>query len=355
MMIKILDRYLFTQLFVAILIVMATLTALDGLFAFIQELDDIGRGSYGHVQALLYILLTIPNRIYQYAPTAVLIGGLLSLGGLAAQGELIALRAAGLSVRQIAFAVLKGGFVFVALIFALGEFVAPNASDQANTLRTEAMSGKAAVQSGASVWFKKQHDFIQTEGIIHNSHMLSLSIYRFDGLRLAEIIHAEQANRNERGWLLQNVSRLLIAEDGVTTETLLTEQWDEIVDEKMLDVLSIDPDDMAANNLNHYINYLDANGLDDSRYKLAFWNRFVQPLSSLVMLLVALPFVFGSQRTGGAGQRLFIGILLGIGYFLFSRLINQVGVVYGVPPFISATAPVAAFLVLGLALLQRVR
>lgn len=354
-MIKILDRYLFTQLLLAVLIVMATLTALDGLFAFIQELDDIGKGSYGHAQALLYILLTIPNRIYQYAPTAVLIGGLLSLGALAAQGELIALRAAGLSVGQIVFAVLKAGLVFVLLIFALGEFVAPQAADQATTLRTEAMSGKAAVQSGTTVWFKNKNDFIQTEGIIHNEHMLALTVYRFDGLKLAEIVRAKAANRNEQGWLLQNVSRLRIGADGLHATSVESEQWDELVNEKMLDVLSIDPDDMAAKDLNHYISYLDENGLDGSRYKLAFWNRFIQPLSSLVMLLVALPFVFGSQRSGGAGQRLFVGILLGIGYFLISRLINQVGVVYGIAPFISAIAPVAIFLAVGLVMLRRVR
>ncbi len=353
-MIRLIDRYLFAQLLGAVTIVLATLTALDGLFSFIQQLDDVGQGGYGHSQALLYIILTLPDRIYQYAPTSVLIGGLLSLGALAAQGELIALRAAGLSVTEISFSVLKAGFVFVIAIFLLGEFVTPSAFERAETLRSEALSGKSSVQAGNSVWMRSDGNFVRSKGVIDNQHMLEVEIFRFDGLKATQVIRADAAERTEAGWMLRNVTETRLFSTHIEEKHMPRLLWPNLVDEKMLDVLEIDPDHMSAAVLNRYIAYLDANQLDDRLYRLAFWNRFLQPLSSLVMLLIALPFVFGSQRTGGAGQRLFIGILLGIGYFLISRLMNQLGVVYGVYPFISAIAPVLLFLLIGLVMLRRI-
>ena len=53
--------------------------------------------SFSLYDAIAYIMLTLPRRLYQMFSNAALIGGLLGLGGLAATGELTALRAAGMS------------------------------------------------------------------------------------------------------------------------------------------------------------------------------------------------------------------------------------------------------------------
>ena len=61
------------------------------------------------------------------------------------------------------------------------------------------------------------------------------------------------------------------------------------------------------------------------------------------------------QRSAGAGQQIFIGVLIGLAFFLANRFLNNAGVVYGLPPAVSALAPVLAFLALGLWGLRRVR
>jgi lipopolysaccharide export system permease protein len=77
------------------------------------------------------------------------------------------------------------------------------------------------------------------------------------------------------------------------------------------------------------------------------------PLGVIAMLVIALPFAFSSQRAANAGQRLFIGIVLGIVFLTLSRIINYLGPVYGLAPFLSAALPPALFLLLGLVALKR--
>jgi lipopolysaccharide export system permease protein len=353
-MISILDRYLFWQILGGVMLVLLTLTALDAFFSYINELDDVGQGNYGHLEALLVIFFTIPERMYQYAPTSVLIGALLSLGGMAGQGELTAMRAAGISVVGISRATLKAGLVFVIAIFLLGEWVAPAANQKSERLRTGSVSANQAIQSESGLWMKHQGRFIRTRGIVNDSHLLDVEVFEFDGNQLRSIVQAANAQRNESGWQLNNLSRLQLSERGIETRQIESEQWGELVDNKMFAVLKLKPAKMSAGNLYEYINYLKANHLESSQYQLAFWNRFLLPLSCLVMLLLALPFVFGSQRTGGAGQKLFVGTLLGIGYYLVSRLLNQLGVVYGMPPLLSAILPPMIFLAVAMVMLRRV-
>ncbi len=354
MIVRILDRYLFWQLLGGVLLVLMTLTALDAFFSYINELEDVGRGDYGHLEALLFIFFSLPERMYQYAPTAVLIGGLLSLGGLAAQGELTAMRAAGMSIGGIAAATLKAGMVFVVAIFLLGEWLAPMAQQKGERLRTGSVSADLAIQSDSGLWMKHAGRFVRTRGIANNSHLLDVEVFEFDGNRLKSVVRAASARKTPEGWELDDISRVEFGDDALVPRRVSRERWDELVDDSMFAVLQQKTERMSALALYDYIRYLTANGLESSQYRLAFWNRFIQPFSSLVMLLLALPFVFGSQRSGGAGQKLFIGTLLGVGYYLTSRLLNQLGIVYGVSPFLSAVLPPLIFLTVAVAMLRRV-
>ena len=353
-MIRILDRYLLTQITGGVLLTLLVLVGIDAFISFVNELDEVGRGDYGFVQAGAFILFSLPARIYNYAPTAVLIGTLLSLGGMAAHNEVTAIRAAGLSVWGFALSLLKVGLIFVVAIFLLGELLAPPGIQQGQQLKSRMLSGKAAVSQQGGIWIRHKDLFVRSGVILDGQSILDLDIFRFKGLDLVEVVHAESAERKNNAWLLKNVQRLKISEGSMVKSHHDTETWTDLMTENLFRVLSVDPSEMGIRDLFSYTRYLEGNKLDSRAYWLAFWNRFVVPLSSLIMLLLSLPFVFGSQRGGGAGQRLFIGVLLGIGYFLASRLLNQIGLVYGAPPLLAAILPPLLALALAWLLLRRV-
>ena len=104
-----------------------------------------------------------------------------------------------------------------------------------------------------------------------------------------------------------------------------------------------------------YIAYLEDNGLDTRRYQLAFWTKLLAPLANLSMLFIAMPFAFGRQRSAGMGQRLVIGILLGLAFFLLNRMLGNIVLLYDFPPIIGAALPMMLFYGAGALALSRLR
>ncbi|SEP56476.1 lipopolysaccharide export system permease protein [Ectothiorhodospira magna] len=351
----ILRLYIARQVIGGTLLALLVLTALDVAFTFIGELDDVGRGSYGWIQAITYTALTVPRRLYELFPTAVLLGTLLSLGTLAENSELTAMRAAGISVSRIVSAVLQAGLAMMLMAVLLGEVVAPAAERQAQSLRTFSHAEQIHL-GGAGLWARDGDRFLNVRTIMPGLRLQDLRVYRFDeDGRLVESIQAGQARYRDGLWTVEHVVRSRIATTGIQVEHNALEQWDRLLAAELFDVIVVEPRQMSAWTLARYIAYLRENNLESAPYELAFWTRFTTPLSSLVMLLLALPFIFGSLRTGGAGQRLFIGILIGVGFHLLNRTLNHMGLVYGMPPFLSAVLPLMVFLLVALWALRRVR
>jgi lipopolysaccharide export system permease protein len=95
--------------------------------------------------------------------------------------------------------------------------------------------------------------------------------------------------------------------------------------------------------------------LSSTEYEVAFWSKVATPLATVVMLFVAIPLVLAHRRLVSMGQRVFLGLVLGMAFYLFSRGMSFVAVVYEVNPMASALAPATAFLLIGFAVLSRVR
>lgn len=64
MILGILDRYIGRSILTTSMLVLLTLVALAGIFGFISELDDVGKGNYTLTNALQYIFLTLPSKAY---------------------------------------------------------------------------------------------------------------------------------------------------------------------------------------------------------------------------------------------------------------------------------------------------
>lgn len=122
---KILDRYISRTIISGTLMVLLVLGALLAFVDFVSEMDDVGKGQYSMLQAAMYVLLSLPKRLYELFPTAVLIGSLLSLGTLAGNSEFTVMRAAGISIMRIVFSVLKAGFILLVFVALIGELVVP--------------------------------------------------------------------------------------------------------------------------------------------------------------------------------------------------------------------------------------
>lgn len=339
-----LARYIGKTVFLNTLLVLLVLVALSALFSFIGELDEVGKGDYSVKTALIYILLRMPGIAYELFPSSVLLGSLLGLGAMASHSELTAMRSAGISIAQMAGAVSLIGLLLMGLVALLGEYVMPPSESQAQELRTAALSQRVSIRSRTGYWAKSDNRFINIKSVLPDLTLADVSIYEFDGRELKSVTYAKRAlQRADTEWQLNEVTQTRFLLDSLITERSDEKQFQNLVNAELLQGLSVAPESMSARNLLNQVDYLERNQLDSSPIELALWTKITNPISTLVMLMLSLPFVFASQRSGSVGQKMFIGILLGIGYFLVNRLFTHLGLANGLTPAVSTLIPLSLF------------
>ena len=351
---KILDRYIAVTIIVSTLLALLVLLVLDGFFSFVTEIGNIGRGQYGLPQALLFVLLTLPNRASEMMPMATVLGALLGLGALANHSELVAIRAAGISTQRIVWSALRAGLMVVVAAIVVGEFIAPPSEQYAQRMRALAESQHIVWQSDDGFWARDGMNFVNIKQILPGGRLNGIDIYQFDpDHRLREATYARTAIYMDKKWWLQGVKQSYIGKDGVVTREQGNVTWDALLSPDVLKVVIVNPGDLSIWELQKYITYLRDNGLDAKSYQLALWNKLIAPLTTLVMLLFAVPFAFGPLRSAGSGQRIVVGVLIGVGFYLFSQILGHLGQVYGLNPLFSAAFPPLLFFGAGVVALYK--
>ncbi len=354
---NLLERYLWKNILVSILVTWLALSMLFALFDFLSELGDTqAETRYGALQALLYVLYKLPRTLYTNFPYAVLIGSLMGLGNLAAHSEITAMRAAGLSIRRIVFTTLKLGLMLALGAFALGEWLVPNSEAHAQNFKMN-MLQKQVARSSEGTWLKNGEQLLHIDRIWSEQRIDGITVYHIDPQRggISRILRAQGALKTEQRWVIQRAEEQRFTDSGVTVTRYETLNEPGLLPDNILSIASVRPEQLAAHELAEFIKHQNENALSSERFELEFWKHFTTPLSTLVMLILAAPLVFGFQRNTGAGQRIFIGIIIGITYLLLDRIISRTGLVYGLSPLISATLPLVLFSGIGLFMLKRVR
>ena len=353
---KLLDRYIGKSVLISTLVVMLVLLALFAFASFAGELEKVGRGEYDVVLAMQYTVLLLPRLAYQLFPIVVLLGAIIGLGMLASQSELVVVRAAGVSLNRIIWTVMKVGLLLLAGMLLVGEFVAPAAEFKAQSLRAEAMSGQASFRSDEGLWARDGSSVIYIRDLLSGDRVGRISVYDFDSQnRLQTVTTAKNAVYDGQGWILDGVLRSAVSEDGVEISKYPDLRWKSLLNPDLIGVVTVKPDYLSAPGLFRYIKYLNDNGLDAGQYLLALWKKAVMPVTTMVMIILAVPFVFGPLRSVGVGQRIFVGTLFGIGYFLIDQTTGHLGLVYGLSPLVSVLVAPVLFFCVALFLFRRVR
>jgi lipopolysaccharide export system permease protein len=347
-------KYLNKELFLGITLFLFGGICLFSFFEFIQEISDLDDKKYGVTQAIVYVLLTIPGHIYKLIPTAVLIGAMYTVGQLSHQSELIVLRSSGLSIKQIARAVMPIAIFFSILTFAVGDLITPNSEKNAQQLKTNATNTSISMEFKSGFWMKDGNNFVNIENVLPDATLSNIHIYEFDDqFNLRTIIDAKNGKFDDGNWDLTQITVKNFVGNQIITEKIEKGNWKSLIRPEMMNVLIISPDKMSIFNLVKFINYLKINNQKSSKYETALWEKLINPLMPIVMILFALPFGFLQQRSGGKFLKMFIGISIGIGYQIINTLFRHVGLLNDWPPFLSSLLPSFLFLSLGIYMIMR--
>ncbi len=361
-------RYLAREIYRSTAVVLLALMGLFMFFTLVDELDSVS--AKFPLTALFYLqALSIPTRLYDLLPIGLLIGAILALAGLAQRNELVILRVSGVSgmgllkmLWIISIPIVLGAAVLSELITPIAEIK----SSEANLLMRGRVEG-GRLASG--YWFKEPMQgggtrIINIGRLLASGNAADLRIYEFpDGTSLSLTSAAESARFADGQLIMQNVLETRIAPETkeiladakvsdkpvVVKETFATRKVETTLTAERLVARILTPERMTLKALHDYIQYLDSNQLQSDRQVVAVWRKLAYPFTLVVMLTIAAPIGFMQTRRGGVGAKVFLGILLGTGFFMINQLALNVGLLYKWPPVVTALLPNIGATVLALA------
>jgi lipopolysaccharide export system permease protein len=340
-----LERYFARQIYGAVGFVLVGFLMLFAFLNLVHELGDLGNGNYNLKEIFLYVLLSSPANAYELSPIVVLIGTLYVLSHLASNSEFTVMRGSGLSPGAAGRTLFKIGIVFVLATFVVGEWVAPHSEEAAQKLRRRAMSSLIGDDLSSGLWFKDDKAFINVREA-RQAHVLEgIKIYEFDSTyRLSSITAAQRGEYNGGGvWQLTGVAQTRFTPEGPRIERMDEWQWRSAVTPDMLDALIVKPDRMSVWALYKYTQHLATNKQKTERFEIAMWKKVLYPIATLVMMALALPFAYMHARAGMVGVKVFLGIMLGVLFYMLNGLFSHIGLLQNWPPVAAAVVPSAVF------------
>lgn len=340
------QRYLMREVSASIFLVLLALLALYGFFDMITELKDVGRGNYQLQHAVIYVALRLPGRVYELMPIAVLIGTLYALSTLARNSEITVLRASGMSTGALLKILIKLALFFALATLLIGEFVAPPAEKAAQQLRIRAAKSVVGQEFKSGLWLKDGRVFVNVRAASQDAELQGVRIYEFDqSHQLLSVSEAEAGRFLEEGkWQLQSVVRTVLEKDKARIEKLPEMEWRTALNPDILSVLMVSPEKMSLYHLVTFTKHLLENNQKSERYQIALWKKLIYPMGALVMVALALPFGYTHSRMGGVALKIFGGVMTGVLFHMLNGLFSSLGVINAWPPFASAVAPSAMFL-----------
>lgn len=353
-MFKLIDIYIGRQVIVASLLILLLLTILLSLFNLIDELADVGKGSYQIADVLLYLGLMFPSKLLQFFPMSVLIGGLFALGGMASHSELTVLRAAGMTSWQIAGSAIKASLLLMLVVLFVSEKVAPQTTQAAQQLKTTAVSGGEISVNEMGFWAKRENEIIQIGVLLNDRQMRHIRLFQLSSdTQLAAIVEAEYAIKEEDQWFLKNVVETHFYENRIDTIKEDSRSWFNPLEKSQIETLSSDPELLDIAGVVEYLDYLRENQLPTKNYQLVLWRKLLQPVAVIVMVFLASSFVFGPMRNISVSARIVSGIMVGFAFDIANRTFGPVSLVFDMQPFVGAILPMVLFAVIGYWLMKK--
>ena len=352
----VLDRYIALALARGALLVVLILLPLFVLLDLVQQLEDVGTGKYGLIDALVYEIFMMPSYLLNLVPFTALLGTSIALGGLAHSNELTAMRASGISIARIGLATFKYGVLFMIFTIIIMEWVAPPLHQQALQRQSMALSGVSVLIEKHGFWIHQDNRFINVRNIHEGHTPADIHVFEFDAKNqeLELYLHADHAEPNNLDqWIYKDLVLKKYQGENIDTRHASAMVQDSYLTKSQLQVLELPIASLSPSDLFQYLKYLQASGQTTERFELVFWQKASLPAAIAVMMLCSFPFVFGSLRSSSAGKRIVLTSIAGISFQLISQLMANLGLMLNLNPIVNTLAPILAFLIFGLMLMRR--
>lgn len=312
--------------------------------------------------------LVMPAILVKTFSMSVLLAALLAFGRLSGDSEIVALRAAGVSVGRIMVPVGVFGFLIAIVTFILGETVAPSCFQAAEGMRTEIAKQLSTSQLrpvGYPVWDNKvliaqlnARDFSPATQILRGVTVIVFD--RKSGKSQWYLEASEMHFADEKNWQIRGGGRVISA-DGSKCIILEDKVWPDFVPkmemtpEDIIASLVRDQDTFSMKQLKQQIekakkDKVDQKQIDNLEY--FYYNKLAFPFAALIFGLLGAPLGIRNHRSGvAAGYMISIAIIFG--YYTLSNLMAIYAHKGGLNPVVASFTPVVVGFILAVFTIRR--
>jgi lipopolysaccharide export system permease protein len=341
---KIRDRYIAKTLLLYSLVVMLVWLSIYSFFNFLAELNSVGTFNYTILEAIKFIVLRIPEVAYEQASAVILLGCLLGMGHLASTGQLLIFRVSGLSVLRTVWITVKNALFIIFLLMFIGEVFAPALTKYAESERKSAMGQASLSNNPDGFWIRDGDNFINVENNVDGRLYSGITIFEVSkSNKIERIINSESANFDGKSLYLKETDIYSINSNNKFENIDLKERnaFNKSVafDQDLITSLEKEPKDLSTYTIIKQIQFLTDNKLRAGVFEVELYNRLVKPISLIAMILLAMLFIFGSNRDATLGRKIFFGVAIGLSFELISRIGGAMSLSFEFIPLFSSFAP----------------
>jgi lipopolysaccharide export system permease protein len=352
---RLLGRYLSRAVLNATLAVLLVIVGLDYIFTLLEELKDLTE-SYTLLNAVTYLLIRLPERIYLFLPVGILVGVLIGLGSLASTSELTVMRAAGVSIPRLILHASRPVVVLLVLAMLVSEYFLLHWAQTAETYRWEARTGRqaATVSTARDLWLKEDLSFYRINVARDDGRLLGITLYELnEDWQLKSRITASEADYQDGEWHLQEVRKIQMADDQLKETHYARLTLPLPIQPEFVALRAFAPSDLPPSRLWTYGHYLESKGQASGFYWLAFWQKVLMPVTVFAVVILAASFTFGPLRTVPAGTRVFHGIIIGLSVKFAQDLLGPAALLWGFTPALAVLIPATFCAVWGMWLIRK--
>jgi lipopolysaccharide export system permease protein len=310
---------------------------------------------------LEYFLYTTPLFLTQTLPFATLLAALITLGVLARNNEIVAMKAHGVSTYRMIFPLLVLAASVTAFIFLCNETIVPYAARKATyvwSVKVKKQEERAFFQLN-KIWYRGENAIYNIRLLEPKKNILQgVTIYYFDeAFNLRRRLDAREAHWTGDGWTFYKVAIRAFLPDG-EVKTEMYDEKDIPIPERPEDFKKgmQDPNQMTYGELKEYVERLRSDGYDPTRYVVELHKKVSFPFLTLIMVLMGSPLALAAShgRGGGIAQGVGISLVIGFIYWVVFAISVAMGYSGTFPPFIAAWAPNIFFGLIGGVILESI-
>jgi LPS export ABC transporter permease LptF/LPS export ABC transporter permease LptG len=349
---KLMDLYILRKFFFYFGVLLAVFVFLFEAFTFFELLDDIGRHRVPFLTVMEYFQYLTPYLVYNLAPLAGLVAVLVTLGIMSKNNEIVAIKASGMSLFRIAVPLLLAG---LAVATTLDDTYLPYANQRQDALHNQIKGRPPQTYTHPQRWIFGENLKIYNYDVFDSEQNLfgGLSVLELDpaDFHLRRRIFASRARWSEAQhvWVLES-GWIREFSDGTVTkfETFTAAAPPELSEPPSYFNREVrQAFQMSVGELGNYIDGLHRAGFDVATLMVQWHKKMAYPLMAPVSMLLAIPFAFLVGTRGAIGG-VALGVGIGVAYWAIAALLEAMGGVGQLPPFLAGWSPDIIFFFLGM-------